>query len=66
MNALKAKCEATMNADRKEREQENNKLLLRYQNVKKELDTQQNLERIKLEKLFGKQILASQTSLSYG
>ncbi len=48
------------------RDQDHAKLLQRYQNVKKELELQQNLERIKLEKLFGKQILASQTSLSYG
>ena len=40
MNALKAKCEAIMNADRIEREQESSKLLQRYQNVKKELETQ--------------------------
>ena len=39
MNAFKAKCEAIMNADRIEREQESSKLLQRYQNVKKELET---------------------------
>jgi hypothetical protein len=34
-------------------------MLQRYMNIKKELENAQNLERIKLEKLFGKQILAS-------
>lgn len=59
MQALRAKCEAVANELRREREQEHEKMLQRYQNVKKELENQQNLERIKLEKLFGKQMLAS-------
>ena len=33
------------------RETEHNKLLQRYQNVKKEIENQQNIERIKFEKL---------------
>ena len=66
MNALRKKVEGGLAGDRTGREQQHEKMLQRYQNVKKELETQQNLERIKLEKLFGKQLLASQTSLSYG
>lgn len=66
MNALRKKYEGALNGDRTGREQQHEKMLQRYQNVKKELETQQNLERIKLEKLFSKQLLASQTSLSYG
>ena len=66
MSALRKKCEGGLAADRTLRDQEHTKLLQRYNNVKKELDTQQNLERVKLEKLFGKQLLASQTSLCYG
>ncbi|CDW84238.1 UNKNOWN [Stylonychia lemnae] len=66
MNALRKKCEGQMAEDRKLREQQQEKMLQRYMNIKKELENAQNLERIKLEKLFGKQILASQTSLSYG
>jgi hypothetical protein len=54
MNAIRGKCEAIQNADRLLREQEHTKLLQRYQNVKKELEMQQNLERVKLENLFGK------------
>jgi hypothetical protein len=41
-------------------------MLQRYQNVKRELEIQQNLERVKLETQFGKQMLAGYTSLSYG
>ena len=66
MNALKKKLDGIMNEERRLREQEQDKMIQRYQNVKKELETQQNLDRIKQEKLFGKQILAAQTSLSYG
>ena len=54
-----------MNLEVKTREQEQDKMLQRYQNVKKELENQQNLERIKIEKLFGKQLLASQSLQSY-
>jgi len=66
MNALRKKCDNQMSEDRKMREQQHEKMLQKYQNVKREIDSQQSLERIKLEKLFGKQLLASQTSLSYG
>jgi len=40
MNALRKKCETEQNADRNMREIEHNKLLQRYQNVKKELELQ--------------------------
>lgn len=52
MNALRKKIETGMNERLKQREIEHNKLLQRYQNVKKELENQQNLERIKVEKSF--------------
>ena len=50
MNALKKKLEANLNERLKLRETEHNKLLQRYQNVKKEIEKQQNLERIKFER----------------
>lgn len=50
MNALKKKLESNLNERLKLRETEHNKLLQRYQNVKKEIENQQNLERIKFEK----------------
>lgn len=52
MNALKKKLEANLNERLKLRETEHNKLLQRYQNVKKEIENQQNIERIKFEKAF--------------
>ncbi|CDW87163.1 UNKNOWN [Stylonychia lemnae] len=66
MNALRKKCDNSMSEDRKLREQQHEKMLQKYSNVKREIESQQSLERIKLEKLFGKQLLASQSSLSYG
>ena len=51
-NALKKKLEANLNDRLKLRETEHNKLLQRYQNVKKEIENQQNIERIKFEKAF--------------
>lgn len=66
MNALKKKCDGQMNEERSSRQIEQDKMLQRYQNVKKELESQQSLERIKMEKLFGKQMLAAKSSLSYG
>lgn len=66
MNALKKKCDQSLTQDRNQREQQHKQMLQRYQNVKTQLEIQHNLERVKLEKLFGKQILASQSSLSYG
>lgn len=50
MNALKKKLESNLNERLKLRETEHNKLLQRYQNVKKEIENQQNIERIKFEK----------------
>ena len=55
MNALKKKLEANLNERLKLRETEHNKLLQRYQNVKKEIENQQNLERIKFERAFNNQ-----------
>lgn len=52
MNALKKKLEANLNERLKLRETEHNKLLQRYQNVKKEIENQQNIERIKFEKQY--------------
>ncbi len=66
MSALKKKLEGMANADRKLRDQQHKKMLQRYQNVKKEIENQQNLERIRQEKFFGKQLLAQKSSLSYG
>jgi hypothetical protein len=52
MNALKKKLEANLNERLKERETQHNKLLQRYQNVKKEIENKQNIERISFEKAF--------------
>ena len=52
MNALKKKLEANLNERLKLRETEHNKLLQRYQNVKKEIENSQNIERIKFEKQY--------------
>jgi len=52
MNALKKKLEANLNERLKLRETEHNKLLQRYQNVKKEIENQQNIDRIKFEKQY--------------
>ena len=52
MNALKKKLEGNLNERLKLRENEHNKLLQRYQNVKKEIENQQNIEKIKFEKAF--------------
>ena len=76
MNALKKKLEANLNERLKLRETEHNKLLQRYQNVKKEIENQQNIERNKFEKAFmnantrpmtasgGKSIMASKMGQS--
>ena len=50
MNALKKKLETNLNERLKLREQEHNKLLQRYQNVKKEIGNQQQTERFKFDK----------------
>ena len=50
MNILKMKLVSNLNERLKLRETEHNKLLQSYQNVKKENENQQNIERIKLEK----------------
>lgn len=52
MNALKKKLEANLNERLKLRETEHNKLLQRYQNVKKEINNQQTIERAKFEKQY--------------
>lgn len=66
MSALRKKCDGVLNEMRRTRDIEHEKMLQRYANVKKELESQQGLERVKLEKLFGKQMLASYSSFSYG
>lgn len=52
MNALKKKLEANLNERLKLRETEHNKLLQRYQNVKKEIQNQQAIEMAKFEKQY--------------
>ena len=52
MNALKKKLEGRMNERLKVREVEHNKILQRYQNVKKEIENQQNIERVKRERQY--------------
>ena len=52
MNALKKKLEANLNERLKLRETEHNKLLQRYQNVKKEIQNQQTIELAKFEKQY--------------
>jgi hypothetical protein len=64
MNALKKKLEANLNDRLKLRETEHNKLLQRYQNVKKEIENQQNIERIKFEKAFQNSNTRPQTAKS--
>jgi hypothetical protein len=64
MFALKKKMDTMENNSMKQREGEHNKLLQRYQNVKKELDNQQNLERIKFEKLNNRPSTASRSQYS--
>lgn len=54
MNALKKKLESRMNERLKFRDVEHNKILQRYANVKKEIQNQQNLERIDMERKFNK------------
>jgi len=54
MSALKKKLEAIQVGQMKQREADHTKLLQRYQNVKKELESQQNLERVKFDKTFSK------------
>ena len=52
IQALKKKLEAKMNERLKIREQEHNKILQRYQNVKKEIENQQKIEQDKRERLY--------------
>ncbi len=66
MQALRKKLEGALQEERNTRDADHEKLLQRYQNVKKELDTQHNLERARLETQIQKSQLANQTSLSYG
>lgn len=50
MFALKKKLEANLNERLKVRETEHNKLLKRYQNVKREIEKQHNIEKNKFDK----------------
>lgn len=52
MAALRKKLEGRMNERLKLREVEHNKILQRYQNVKKEIENQQNIERNKRERAY--------------
>ena len=52
MNALKKKLESNLNERLKLRETEHNKLLQRYQNVKKEIQNQQTIEMAKFERQY--------------
>ena len=52
MAAHKKRLELRMNERLKEREIEHNRILQRYQNVKKEIENQQNLERCKKERAY--------------
>ena len=52
MSAFKRKLEMHMNERVKMREQEHSKILQRYQNVKKEIENQQNIERVKREQAY--------------
>jgi len=52
MAALRKKLEGRMNERLKLREVEHNKILQRYQNVKKEIENQQNIEKNKKERAY--------------
>lgn len=52
MAALQKKLESKMLDRMKMREVEHNKILQRYQNVKKEIESQQNIERQKRERAY--------------
>jgi tellurite resistance protein len=52
MNALKKKLEGRMNERLKLREIEHNKILQRYQNVRKEIENGQTIERMKRERVY--------------
>ena len=52
MSALRKKLEGRMNERLKLREVEHNKILQRYQNVKKEIENQQNIERNRRERAY--------------
>ncbi len=64
MQAMRKKLEGIQSEQMKLRETEHNKLLQRYQNVKKELENQQNLERIRLEKASTRPWTASRSQIS--
>ena len=63
MHAMRKKQEMVMAEKLKIRDHEHNQLLQRYQNVKKELENQQNLERIKLEKQGNRPQTASRSQI---
>lgn len=52
MAALKKKLEGRMNEKLKMREVQHNWLLQRYQNVKREIENQQNIEKVKRERAY--------------
>jgi hypothetical protein len=52
MNALKKKLEGRMNERLKLREIEHNKILQRYQIVRKEIENGQTIERMKRERVY--------------
>ena len=64
MHALRKNLEILEAGDRTRREQELEIMLQRYSNVKKALENQHNVERVKLEKLIGNKMQASQSPLS--
>ena len=61
MHALRKKQDNLIREMTRLREREHEQMLQRYQNVKKELESQQNLDRVRLENTFGKQMQAHQT-----
>ena len=61
---MKKKCGLVEDEQRRRRDADHDTQLQRYQNVRKELENTHNLERVKLEKAFGKQLLAQKTMLA--
>lgn len=64
LHALTKKLENLENEDKRIREAEHDKMILRYNNVKKELETQQSIERVRLEKMIKTATLAGGKSTS--
>jgi hypothetical protein len=71
MNALKKKLEGRMNERLKLREVEHNKILQRYQNIKKEIESKQTLEKNQKERQYNtrpgtatsRSVMASQSKM---